>query len=735
MPICLGLHCQIGLQAQIMRPSDTTLILTDSLDSFWIRTDKGIFYDDGYVGINTSKPQFFLDVDGEAGVRRLWITDQYSLPDKHATDKHFLNGLGMWAVPPSGGGGGDCHWQSAFGNGIYYDGGNVGIGTKTANANAKLQVVGNLNVGENPHETIGSNAFVGGINSRATGDNSFAFGNEALASGIESVALGYKVSASGLRSVALGENVMATKRSAFVAGRNSQANGISAVAMGHQSFANGGSSVAIGNYVQTSAGEEFVFGSGAGSENLVNFNPSTLMIGFKSNLPTFFVSSSSGTGTTARIGIGNMTDPQDKLHIKADATETATIRLEPTATTGTFRFAQIYLGTHSISAANNENMVFTTPDTNRHFVFENGNVGIGVANPKSKLVVAGDILLTGNLYDEHGLYMQSPWKIKDDNIYFMKGNVGVGTQNPKSKFEVHGTLSVGYNVNVPQGQNNMIVDGKVGIGTFAPAEALDVIGRIKTSQLQIMEGRYPGYLLLSDVEGNAVWTNPESITNIGPWAMHGDFVFVTGNKKVGIGTAQPQQALDVMGNILLGNNGNIIGNRTSWQPLKIFAGNDENQAYIALHGNSTAAGSIKIYSRGTEGQIEFHNQNLKVLSIKADNTVVFGNPDIACEVFINGELTANQVRVNTGFWWDRVFSPDYALMPLADLRDFIAQNRHLPDIPNEATVLADGIELGEMNGLLLKKIEELTLYLLEQDRKINTLQTELQQIKNAGINN
>ncbi len=138
---------------------------------------------------------------------------------------------------------------------------------------------------------------------------------------------------------------------------------------------------------------------------------------------------------------------------------------------------------------------------------------------------------------------------------------------------------------------------------------------------------------------------------------------------------------------------------------------------------------------GSEGQIEFHNQNLKVMSIKADNSVVFGNPDIACEVFINGELTTNQIRVNTGFWWDRVFSPDYALMPLNDLRDFITQNHHLPEIPPEAEVLESGIDLGEMNGLLLKKIEELTLYLLEQDSKINNLQTELQQIKNAGNNN
>jgi hypothetical protein len=71
-------------------------------------------------------------------------------------------------------------------------------------------------------------------------------------------------------------------------------------------------------------------------------------------------------------------------------------------------------------------------------------------------------------------------------------------------------------------------------------------------------------------------------------------------------------------------------------------------------------------------------------------------------------------------------------MPLTELQTFITQNSHLPDIPKETEVLEQGVDLGEMNGLLLKNIEELTLYLLEQDRKINTLQEELQQIKNAG---
>jgi hypothetical protein len=128
---------------------------------------------------------------------------------------------------------------------------------------------------------------------------------------------------------------------------------------------------------------------------------------------------------------------------------------------------------------------------------------------------------------------------------------------------------------------------------------------------------------------------------------------------------------------------------------------------------------------------------MQVMSIRANNNVYIGDddPENSSNLYVNGHIRANLIRVNTDTWWDHVFAPDYNLMPLSDLSSFIATNGHLPDIPAEAEVLENGIDLGEMNGLLLKKIEELTLYLLEQDRKINTLQTELQQIKNAGINN
>jgi hypothetical protein len=505
-----------------------------------------------------------------------------------------------------------------------------------------------------------------------------------------------------------------------------------AVSIGYINKARAESTYLFGERLSAGSSGAFVIGRGASSENSLQNNVnSSLMIGFNSTVPTFFVSQSSGAGTTGNIGIGNMTDPQAKLHIYSDENKAATLKLEH-RTTGTNRYAEISLGTHRIRAGNTENMVFSTPDTNRHFVFENGKVGIGVSSPKAKLEVNGDILFTGQLFTDEGPYQPSPWEINGEDLYYLKGNVGIGIDQPTTSLGVSGTILVGYHVPVPNDQNNLLVEGKVGIGTFAPEAPLDVAGKIRSESLQLTQGFYPGYLLTSDDQGHAVWTNPETILNIGPWKRQGNNVFVTGYDRVGIGTDQPTESLQINGNMMLSNNGNIKGNRTSWQPFKIFAGNDENEPYIALFGNSQNTGSIKLYSFGTGGQIEFHNENMKVMSIRADNNVYFGNPDYSTNLFVNGEITANQVRVNTSFWWDKVLKPNYELMPLAELQTFITQNSHLLDIPKEIEVLEQGIDLGEMNGLLLKKIEELTLYLLEQDRKINTLQEELQQIKNAG---
>jgi len=64
-------------------------------------------------------------------------------------------------------------------------------------------------------------------------------------------------------------------------------------------------------------------------------------------------------------------------------------------------------------------------------------------------------------------------------------------------------------------------------------------------------------------------------------------------------------------------------------------------------------------------------------------------------------------------WYDHVFHSDYNLRPLNELEQFVKQNHHLPEIPTAKEVIENGLDLGEMQGKLLLKIEELTLYIIE----------------------
>jgi len=99
---------------------------------------------------------------------------------------------------------------------------------------------------------------------------------------------------------------------------------------------------------------------------------------------------------------------------------------------------------------------------------------------------------------------------------------------------------------------------------------------------------------------------------------------------------------------------------------------------------------------------------------------------------VNGSIGAGEIKVlNVSSWADFVFEDNYNLRSLNDLEIFIQDNKHLPEIPTEEEVKKDGISVGEMNAKLLQKIEELTLYLIDQNRKIEDLQMVVQQLKSS----
>ncbi len=157
-------------------------------------------------------------------------------------------------------------------------------------------------------------------------------------------------------------------------GPYTEAAGSSSIAMGLYSTttSEASNSFSMGVWVKSVNANNFVIGNGSNMTNyLVNHINKSLMVGFGSTKPTFFVGTSPSSVTTGRIGIGDITSPQAKLHIRADEEEDAVLLLEPT---GGGQTAQVSFGTdNSINASQGGNMNFETAE-NKDFVFRKGDI-------------------------------------------------------------------------------------------------------------------------------------------------------------------------------------------------------------------------------------------------------------------------------------------------------------------------------------------------------------------------
>jgi len=125
------------------------------------------------------------------------------------------------------------------------------------------------------------------------------------------------------------------------------------------------------------------------------------------------------------------------------------------------------------------------------------------------------------------------------------------------------------------------------------------------------------------------------------------------------------------------------------------------------------------------GGLKFFSNGNLAMSIQATGKVGIGTTNPTSRLTVAGNIEAREVKVTVNAGADFVFYEDYQLRSLQELASFIKANNHLPEIASAKEMESEGMNLSEMNIKLLQKIEELTLYIIQLESKVQTLDTKV----------
>ncbi|MCX6288142.1 MAG: hypothetical protein NTY96_13635 [Bacteroidetes bacterium] len=270
-------------------------------------------------------------------------------------------------------------------------------------------------------------------------------------------------------------------------------------------------------------------------------------------------------------------------------------------------------------------------------------------------------------------------------------------------------------------------NGNVGIGSSSPSAKLDIEGDLRVSSLATNTGNKMvistprGLLGITDIPSGDNLGNHIATQNIN---LNGNFLSGDGSNSgiffnthgfLGIGTNTPLAPVDILST----RDNNLFLRATGSERSTIWTSNDINSYGIGVDNDGT-------------GYLSSNKSTPRKIMYFYDGRVGIGAPPLAGShtLYVVGGITTVEVTVKLQQnWSDYVFNKNYCLKPLSDLEKFIKDNKHLPDVPTAENVKEKGIELGEMNTILLKKIEELTLYVIDQNKKIEALQNQINILK------
>lgn len=429
-----------------------------------------------------------------------------------------------------------------------------------------------------------------------------------------------------------------------------------------------------------------------------------------------------------KVGIGTLT-PQSKLSIVDSASQTAIhadiengdalIQLKSPSVTNWTR-----LGT------NGSPLAILTQGSDKYgssptmFLTNNGNIGIGNTDPKSLLDVRGDISM-GAWYENNGSR-----KIGIYNGVDFTGGMEIENTSLSGNYsqKVH---FVTHHMNNGYGRRMTIdEDGNVGIGTTAPVAKLTVAGQVRANTYGYGFEQNDGTVSVGTyTDGVAGWVGTNSNHPLYFYTGNGfESMAITTAGDIGIGTSTPAYKLGVTGTTgLHGNtticpslNGSLgtvsIGTSTLFTNSMFNV--KSNLPYAAfIDGAATTNAALQV-----EGRTKL-NGNVSIGSGAGFAT--------GYRLSVDGKIICTELRVQATPFPDYVFAADYKLKTLEEVEEYITTNHRLPNMPAATEVEAEGMSVGGIQLKLVEKVEELTLYILKQQKQLQEQQAEIDQLNKA----
>lgn len=404
--------------------------------------------------------------------------------------------------------------------------------------------------------------------------------------------------------------------------------------------------------------------------------------------------------------------------------------------------------------------VFDTPPNDWHqFNTENGYIRLGPANTSGAHIYTDRNVFffnknIRNIGGHYGSYQNDiklgPHTHEVLTISYSNNNTGLRISNPAHDLHVHGvdnyvtggaaTSSFGGGSNQGYGSisssENESIGGADSLGggfsstmhggTYGGTTNFGKAACIGLTNTNTGQGKEHGGLLMQADDDMYIWNRENGKLRLEAPGISFELSGVENRIFSGL----PASGHSRYGRMTIQSsfdNGLFVRATSSSKSAIIAAANGDQSTFISYANTDLSAPTFSVTGYGlvTASQMvsrSTDDQNIALQCFGTDNQ----QPNFM--VYGSGNVKARRIVVNQQQWADYVFKEDYMLMPLPQVKEYINTHGHLPNVPAAEEIEEKGVDLGEMNKILLEKIEELTLYTIEQQKELEELKVKLDQL-------